>query len=112
MDVNDTANPDTDPAGCSHPFGGIDSDRIPMPEHAGHRDCAQDRLQGMRNAMAERGLNPDDLAVVECLFGINNGAASFEIRMERENRPTAVLYSNDVLTVGALRRAREMGRCS
>lgn len=72
-------------------------------------DRAQDRLRGMRDAMAERELDPDDLAVVESPFGINSGAASFATLMEQDNRPTAVLCGNDVLAVGALRRAREMG---
>lgn len=72
-------------------------------------DRAQGRLRGMQAAMTEHGLSTDTLTVLECPFGINSGASSFARLMEQDSPPTAVLCGNDVLAVGALRQAREMG---
>ncbi len=72
-------------------------------------DRAQGRLQGVRDAMVEFGLSPDELTVQQCTFGISHGATAFAELMERAADPTVVLCSSDVLAVGALRRARELG---
>lgn len=72
-------------------------------------DRALGRLQGIHDAMQENNLNPDSLDIVECAYGINNGATSFTRLMSQDHRPTAILCGNDVLAVGALRAAREMG---
>ncbi len=71
-------------------------------------DRAQGRLDGLKDAMQEFGLNPDDLNIVEMPYGIENGAEGFETVMG-QGQPTAVFCGNDVLAVGALRRARELG---
>lgn len=72
-------------------------------------DRALGRLHGIHDAMAEYGLGPADLTVVECAYEIANGATSFTKLMEQDHQPTAVLCGNDVLAVGALRAARELG---
>lgn len=72
-------------------------------------DRAFARLLGIQDAMQEYELSPDQLAMIECPYEITNGATSFAKLMERDSPPTAVLCSNDVLAVGALRAARELG---
>lgn len=72
-------------------------------------DRARGRLLGVRDAMKESGLDPAGLAVIETPYGIETGAAAFEKLMDAANAPTAILCGNDVLAVGALGRARELG---
>ena len=72
-------------------------------------DRARARFQGIRDAMVEAGLTPDDLALVETPYGIENGAAALATLMQASPRPTAVFCGNDVLAVGALRAARKLG---
>lgn len=77
-------------------------------ETAGN-DRARERLQGIRDAMQDVGLDPMSLVVVETPYGIENGAAAFDQLMTMPDRPTVVMCGNDVLAAGALGRAREMG---
>lgn len=72
-------------------------------------DRAQARLQGLKDAMAEFGLRPDALPIVEYPYGIENGAIGFAALMQQPTKPTAIFCGNDVLAVGALRGARDMG---
>lgn len=72
-------------------------------------DRASSRLEGIRDVLSEAGLNPQDLTVIETPYGIETGAEAFAQLMQSDAPPTAVLCGNDVLAVGALGRAREMG---
>jgi len=72
-------------------------------------DRAASRLDGIRRAMRAAGLNSDGLRVIETTYGIDEGAAAFEKVMASKPGPTAVFCGNDVLAVGALRRARALG---
>jgi LacI family transcriptional regulator len=72
-------------------------------------DRALARHSGIQAAMRDAGLDPDALCFVETAYSIENGAKAFEKLMQSTTRPTAVFCGNDVLAVGALRRAREMG---
>lgn len=72
-------------------------------------DRARARVRGIKDAMQEAGLDPQSLVVIETPYGIENGAQAFETLISAETRPTAIICGNDVLAVGALRRAREMG---
>lgn len=74
-----------------------------------HNDRAAGRLTGITNAMTAAGLNPNDLTVVETPYGIDEGADAFGAIIDSGTAPTAVFCGNDVLAVGALRRARELG---
>jgi LacI family transcriptional regulator len=71
-------------------------------------DRAHARVEGIRDAMTEAGLDVASLPVVRTPYGIENGALAFETLMRSEDPPTAILCGNDVLAVGALRRAREL----
>ncbi|MCR9157181.1 MAG: LacI family DNA-binding transcriptional regulator [Rhodobacteraceae bacterium] len=72
-------------------------------------DRAAARLAGLRDALAANGLDPKTMPVVETPYEIENGAVAFQTLMCAENRPTVVMCGNDVLAVGALRGARDMG---
>ncbi len=72
-------------------------------------DRARGRLAGIREAMAEAGLDPAALTVIETPYGIESGGEAFAALMAGRTPPTAVVCGNDVLAAGALRRARMMG---
>lgn len=71
-------------------------------------DRAAARREGVLRAMVGAGLDPSQLRFEETNYGFKEGAAAFERLMGLADRPTAILCGNDVLAVGALRRAREM----
>lgn len=71
-------------------------------------DRARLRLEGVKDALAAHGLDPDKMPVIEARYEIEAGGAAFDQLMASEQRPTAIMCGNDVLAVGALKRAREM----
>lgn len=87
----------------------------------GHRDVAvisgmlkgndrtTQRIEGIRDAFRAHGIDPDSVPVIETPYEIENGAAAFASLMQASPRPTAIICGNDVLAVGALRAARDMG---
>ncbi|MFT4700663.1 MAG: LacI family transcriptional regulator [Yoonia sp.] len=72
-------------------------------------DRAHARHLGIQSAMTDAGMMPETLRFIETPYGIENGAKAFEKIMQDPIRPTAVFCGNDVLGVGALQRARQMG---
>lgn len=72
-------------------------------------DRARQRLEGIRDALDGAGQNTADLRIVESSYDTENGARAFETLMSEAPRPTAVICGNDVLGVGAIGRARELG---
>ncbi|PYG33192.1 LacI family DNA-binding transcriptional regulator [Pelagimonas varians] len=72
-------------------------------------DRASERLQGVKEGMRARGLDPNDMPVCESTYEIENGANAFETIMQGAYTPTVVMCGNDVLAVGAMQRAHEMG---
>lgn len=72
-------------------------------------DRARGRVQGARQAMSAAGLSPDDLVLEQTQYGIETGAMAFRKIMAQAPHITAVVCGNDVLAIGALRAAREMG---
>ena len=67
-------------------------------------DRSRARLQGIRNTMPDT-----QLTVIETPYSISNGGKYFETLMRQDRPPTAVMCGNDVLAVGALMKAKEMG---
>lgn len=72
-------------------------------------DRARQRVQGIEDAFRAKHLEVDSLDIIEASYGIDNGAAAFNTLMASKVPPTAVICGNDVLAVGALQRARELG---
>lgn len=74
-----------------------------------HNDRARLRIEGVKDAMIANGLNPDTLDPIEVPYSVNDGSSAFVTLMSRTPRPSIVLCGNDVLAVGALRGAAELG---
>lgn len=72
-------------------------------------DRARLRLDGVRDAIRQHGLDPQVLQVIETPYEIENGAEAFARLMSQDSPPTAVMCGNDVLAAGALLRAQDMG---
>lgn len=72
-------------------------------------DRAQDRIDGVRDAMSKAGLAPDDLDVIQAAYTLADGQRAFAEMMDRKPDATAVICGNDVLAVGAILEARARG---
>lgn len=72
-------------------------------------DRAAARLAGVRDGLQAHGLDTNAFCVIETPYEIENGARAFDVLMQQSPRPTAIMCGNDVLAVGAVRRARERG---
>ena len=59
--------------------------------------------------MKKADLPGKNLQLVQTNYSVENGSKAFEKIMGGEERPTVVIGGNDVLAVGALRKAKEMG---
>lgn len=71
-------------------------------------DRTQGRFDGLKEAMAGFGLPASALHMVETPYSIENGAAALDTLLEG-GQPTAVMCANDVLAVGAMTRAHQLG---
>ncbi len=67
------------------------------------------RLDGVRDALAERGLGIRPQHLCEGEWSIDFGRQSVRAILATDPRPTAVICGNDYLAVGALLEARAMG---
>lgn len=72
-------------------------------------DRALQRVKGVQEALSSAGLKEDTLQVIEAHYDVEAGKAALLRLMSRPQRPTAVLCGNDVLAVGALRGAQDLG---
>ncbi len=85
-----------------HRIGVISADRK-------FNDRARERAEGILQAMENRGLDADAAPIIETVFSIESGGKAFQDLMALEHPPTAVMCGNDVLAVGALAMARQIG---
>ena len=74
-------------------------------------DRARMRIEGVRDAMSAHGLDPATLALIEVPYTFDDGASAFLKLMQQEPKPSIVLCGSDVLAVGAIRGARQLGMC-
>lgn len=72
-------------------------------------DRARERVNGVKAAMSEAGLNVDELQVLETDYTIDAGSIAFSHLMDGPKRPSVVICGNDVLAVGAMRGAQKLG---
>ncbi|MEM6372818.1 MAG: LacI family DNA-binding transcriptional regulator [Pseudomonadota bacterium] len=72
-------------------------------------DRALARYHGVRDVLARHGLDPNAMPLVQAPYDIDSGADGFAHLMAAAPRPTAILCGNDVLAVGAMARARDIG---
>jgi len=74
-----------------------------------HNDRAADRIAGVRQALAERGLRLADDLLVERRYDVGEGRQALRQLLDRPTPPTAVICGNDVIAFGALFEARALG---
>ena len=72
-------------------------------------DRARLRLAGLMDSIIAHGLDPQNVRVVQTHYGIENGGTALEELVSLSPQVSAVLCGNDVLAVGALKRASAMG---
>ncbi|MEM6481084.1 MAG: LacI family DNA-binding transcriptional regulator [Pseudomonadota bacterium] len=73
-------------------------------------DRALQRVKGAQEALVSAGLTEDDLQVIEARYDVEAAkAALLRLMAQPDDRPTAVLCGNDILAVGALRGAEDLG---
>ncbi|MEO0497413.1 MAG: LacI family DNA-binding transcriptional regulator [Pseudomonadota bacterium] len=73
-----------------------------------HNDRVRQRILGMKDSLRAHGLDTSSLEIVETPNDIESGGDSFEALMSKSHQPTAIICGNDVLAVGAMRRARQL----
>jgi len=74
-----------------------------------NNDRARERLSGVRDALAARGLKLPANRVVEATFSLEQGRAALAALLERAPGFTAVVGGNDPLALGALLECRARG---
>ncbi|MEM1299997.1 MAG: LacI family DNA-binding transcriptional regulator [Pseudomonadota bacterium] len=72
-------------------------------------DRARMRVEGVRAAFSTNGLDPSELQMIETRYSIEHGGDALVELMLTTPAPTAIMCGNDVLAVGAIKRARERG---
>jgi len=75
-----------------------------------HNDRAAERVVGVRNALADRGLELEPRLLVEAAYDISEGRKALHILLEQTNPPTALICGNDVLAFGALFETLSLGK--
>jgi LacI family transcriptional regulator len=73
--------------------------------------AADQRLQGIRAAVAEYGLDFDNLARQDGTFSSSSGAAAAAALMQKHPDLTALIALNDRMALGAVRQLQDMGYC-
>ncbi len=73
------------------------------------RELGEDRLQPYQVSLQAAGLLVDEDLVIECGLTIEDGYQATRQLLEQSPRPTALLAINDLLAIGALRAAGDLG---
>ncbi len=72
-------------------------------------DRATARVEGVRAALAARGLGLSPERLLECPYGIREGREALRVLLRVQPAPTAVICGNDVLALGALLECQALG---
>ena len=72
-------------------------------------DRARSRLLGVKDALAEFGIPDQNFEVIEAPYSFSDGGDALETLISKSEKPTAIICGNDVLAVGALKRAKSLG---
>jgi LacI family transcriptional regulator len=76
---------------------------------AAGNERARERVEGVREALAERGLALGPGRLVEKPYALGGGREGMRELLQATPRPTAVICGNDVLAIGALAECRALG---
>ena len=77
--------------------------------HAITNDRAREGIKGVRHAMGDAGLTIIYDQSIETDYSLKSGAEAFETLFGAISKPTAIICGNDVLAVGAISKALDMG---
>lgn len=72
-------------------------------------DRASARIQGLKQALSDFGPEARLLHVIETDYSLEHGGNALENLMNSPDAPTAIVCGNDVLAVGAILRAQQLG---
>lgn len=73
-----------------------------------NNDRASGRLQGVREALARRGIELSDDNVIERSFGVEAGRDAFRLLMSRQKKPTAIICGSEPFAYGAIFEGKKM----
>lgn len=71
-------------------------------------DRARHRILGIEDAVAAAGLESGAIRVIETPYGIDTGAEALQRLLSTSHDPTVIMCGNDVLAVGAMKKAHEL----
>jgi LacI family transcriptional regulator len=71
-----------------------------------NNDRAKSRVDGFVTALAERGIDPDTVAIEESVYQIGEGRAAMARLLARSPDVTGIMCGSDILAVGALYECR------
>lgn len=74
-----------------------------------NNDRARDRITRIEHAIADYGAQTAPLQVIEAEYTFQEGAKALDQLLANPTPPTAVICGNDVLAVGAVKRAKQLG---
>lgn len=74
-----------------------------------HLTNSQQRLRGFRQAMAEAGLTAPPEYLQEASFDVSGGRTQGLLLLRLLPRPTAIFAANDMIAMGVIQAARELG---
>jgi LacI family transcriptional regulator len=74
-----------------------------------NNDRARDRITGIEHAIADYGAQTAPLQVIEAEYTFQEGAKALDQLLANPTPPTAIICGNDVLAVGAVKRAKQLG---
>lgn len=83
--------------------------RIGLVYGVAAREHGLDRLEAYWDSLAAAEIAPDPNLVAECGPTIKDGYQGTKQLLELPNRPTAIIVINDLLAIGALRAAADLG---
>ncbi|MEM7462336.1 MAG: LacI family DNA-binding transcriptional regulator [Pseudomonadota bacterium] len=75
-----------------------------------YNDRAADRVAGVCEALAAAGLDIEEPEIIEAAYSLEAGGEALSRLLEKTPPPTAVICGNDVLAVGAILKARQLGK--
>jgi LacI family transcriptional regulator len=83
--------------------------RIGMVNGTGGQELGLDRLQPFRDSLQAAGIPPEPELIVECGPTIKDGYQAATHLLELASRPTAIIALNDLLAIGTIRAAADLG---
>jgi len=70
---------------------------------------SRERIQGCRRELEERDIPLEDRNIVICEFSVEEGRRGARELLNRSDKPTALFCCNDLLAIGAMQVAKQLG---